>query len=59
VYELVWDTRLDPRNFHHKVTGAEGLLEPTGKTTTRDARRPAQLYPRGEAELLYPPMLRG
>ncbi|MEU5259094.1 NUDIX domain-containing protein [Amycolatopsis sp. NPDC021455] len=59
VYELVWDTRLDPRNFHRKVTGAEGLLEPTGRTTTRDGGRPAQLYRRGTAELLYPPMLRG
>jgi 8-oxo-dGTP diphosphatase len=59
VYELVWDTRLDPRNFHRKVTGADGLLEPTGHTTTRDGGRPAQLYRRGKAELLYPPMLRG
>ncbi|MEQ0559559.1 NUDIX domain-containing protein [Amycolatopsis sp. NEAU-NG30] len=58
VYELVWDTRLDPRNFHRKVTGADGLLEPTGRTTTRDGGRPAQLYRRGRAELLYPPMLR-
>ncbi|SFW82864.1 NUDIX hydrolase [Amycolatopsis australiensis] len=58
VYELVWDTRLDPRNFHRKVTGAEGLLEPTGRTTTRDGGRPARLYRRGRAELLYPPMLR-
>lgn len=58
VYELVWDTRLDPRNFHRKVTGADGLLEPTGRTTTRDGGRPAQLYRRGKAELLYPPMLR-
>ncbi|EOD59700.1 NUDIX hydrolase [Amycolatopsis vancoresmycina DSM 44592] len=59
VYEVVWDTRLDPRNFHRKVTGADGLLEPTGRTTTRDGGRPAQLYRRGEADLLYPPMLRG
>lgn len=58
VYELVWDTRLDPRNFHRKVTGAEGLLEPTGHTTTRDGGRPAQVYRRGKAEMLYPPMLR-
>ncbi|MFG1644360.1 NUDIX domain-containing protein [Amycolatopsis sp. NPDC049252] len=58
VYELVWDTRLDPRNFHRKVTGADGLLEPTGRTTTRDGGRPAQLYRRGGAGLLYPPMLR-
>ncbi|MBE1494717.1 8-oxo-dGTP diphosphatase [Amycolatopsis lexingtonensis] len=59
VYELVWDTRLDPRNFHRKVTGTAGLLTPTGRTTTRDGGRPAQLYRKGTAELLYPPMLRG
>jgi 8-oxo-dGTP diphosphatase len=58
VYELVWDARLDPRNFHRKVTGAEGLLEPVGTTTTRDGGRPARLYRRGPAELLSPPMLR-
>ncbi|MEV0070345.1 MULTISPECIES: NUDIX domain-containing protein [unclassified Amycolatopsis] len=58
VYELVWDARLDPRNFHRKVTGAEGLLEPIGTTTTRDGGRPARLYRRGPAELLSPPMLR-
>jgi 8-oxo-dGTP diphosphatase len=47
---------LDPRNFHRKVTGAEGFLEPTGTTTTRDGGRPAALYRRGQAAL--PPMLR-
>jgi len=58
VYEIVWDTTLDPRNFHRKVTGTAGLLEPTGHTTTRDGGRPAQLYRRGGIELLYPPLLR-
>jgi 8-oxo-dGTP diphosphatase len=59
VYEVVWGQRLDPRNFHRKVTGAPGFLEPTGGTTTRDGGRPAQLYRRGPAELLHPPLLRG
>jgi len=59
VYELVWDVPLDPRNFHRKVTGVPGLLEPTGDTTTRDGGRPAQLYRRGTAEMLHPPMPRG
>ena len=58
IYQLVWDTPLDPRNFHRKVTGAVDLLEPTGQTTTRDGGRPAQLYRRGRATLLHPPMLR-
>jgi 8-oxo-dGTP diphosphatase len=59
VYEVVWDVSLDPRNFHRKVTGVPGLLEPTGETTTRDGGRPAQLYRRGPAAQLHPPMLRG
>jgi len=58
VYEIVWDVPLDPRNFHRKVTGADGFLEPTGETTTRNGGRPAQLYRRGNANLLIPPMLR-
>jgi 8-oxo-dGTP diphosphatase len=58
VYEVVWERRLDPRNFHRKVTGAAGFLLPTGGTTTRDGGRPAQLYRRGTATVLYPPLLR-
>lgn len=58
VYEIVWGTTLDPRNFHRKVTGADGFLVPTGTTTTRDGGRPARLYVRGGAEQLRPPMLR-
>ncbi|ACY95794.1 MULTISPECIES: NUDIX hydrolase [Thermomonospora] len=58
VYEIVWGTHLDPRNFHRKVTGADRFLIPTGRTTTRDGGRPAQLYRRGDAEQLRPPMLR-
>lgn len=58
VYEIVWGTPLDPRNFHRKVTGAEKFLIPTGGSTSRDGGRPARLYRRGPAELLHPPMLR-
>ncbi|RAY14534.1 NUDIX hydrolase [Actinomadura craniellae] len=58
VYEIVWGTPLDPRNFHRKVTGADRFLVATGRTTTRDGGRPAQLYRRGDAEQLRPPMLR-
>ncbi|KQS58336.1 NUDIX hydrolase [Geodermatophilus sp. Leaf369] len=58
VYEVVWGRDLDPRNFHRKVTGTAGLLEPTGETTTRDGGRPAQLYRRGPADTLHPPLLR-
>lgn len=57
VYEIVWDTPLDPRNFHRKVTGADGFLIDTGSASSSGGRQ-AQLYRRGEAELLHPPMLR-
>ena len=58
VYEAVWGTALDPRNFHRKVTGASGFLEPTGATTTRDGGRPARVFRRGPATALHPPLLR-
>jgi 8-oxo-dGTP diphosphatase len=58
VYEIVWGTALDPRNFPRKVTRAERFLIPTGQTTVRDGGRPARLYRRGDTELLHPPMLR-
>jgi 8-oxo-dGTP diphosphatase len=59
VYEIVWGARLDSRNFHRKVTGAQGFLAPTGRTATNpDGGRPAQLYTRGDLDVLYPPMLR-
>ncbi len=58
VYEVVWGTPLDPRNFHRKVTGTEGFVVPTGRTTNRQGGRPAQLYRAGDATLLHPAMLR-
>jgi 8-oxo-dGTP diphosphatase len=58
VYEIVWGTELDSRNFHRKVTRTGGLLVPTGRTTTRDGGRPAQLYRPGELRFLHPPMTR-
>jgi len=58
VYEIVWGTTLDPRNFHRKVTGTAGFLADTGTSTWGERGRPAQLYRRGDATVLYPPMLR-
>lgn len=57
VYEIVWGTPIDPRNFHRKVTGTPGFLEPTG-TTARDGGRPAQRFRVGAVAILHPPMLR-
>ena len=59
VYEIVWGTTLDPRNFHRKATGTPGFLTPAGSATCGERGRPARLYRKGPATLLYPPMLRG
>jgi 8-oxo-dGTP diphosphatase len=58
VYEVVWGGRIDPRNFHRKVTRTDGFLVPTDETTTRDGGRPARLYRAGRITLLHPPLLR-
>jgi 8-oxo-dGTP diphosphatase len=58
IYEAVWGTPLDPRNFHRKATKTDGFVEPLGATTTRDGGRPAQLFRRGNAKALYPPLSR-
>jgi 8-oxo-dGTP diphosphatase len=58
VYEIVWGARIDPRNFHRKVTGTPGFVQPAGRTTAGERGRPAQLYRRGDISVLYPPMLR-
>jgi 8-oxo-dGTP diphosphatase len=58
VYEIVWDTTLDPRNFHRKVTSTPGFVVPAGTATTGERGRPAQLFRTGPAAHLYPPLLR-
>ncbi|MGZ3140480.1 NUDIX hydrolase [Lentzea chajnantorensis] len=57
VYEAVWGRPLDSRNFHRKITGATGFLEPTGERTTGTGR-PAVLYRRGPATQLHPALSR-
>lgn len=58
IYEAVWGVELDPRNFHRKATKTPGFVTPTGDTTTRDGGRPAQLFRRGPARTLHPPLTR-
>jgi 8-oxo-dGTP diphosphatase len=58
VYETVWGLPLDPRNFHRKVSSTVGFVVPTGRSTAGEPGRPAQLYRRGPATSLHPPMLR-
>ncbi|HET6625785.1 MAG TPA: NUDIX domain-containing protein [Nocardioidaceae bacterium] len=58
VYEVVWGRRLDPGNFHRKVTRTPGFVERVGRSVTRGPGRPAELFRFGGAETLYPPMSR-
>ncbi|WFE59398.1 NUDIX domain-containing protein [Micromonospora sp. WMMD712] len=58
VYEALWGTRLDHRNFSRKVLGTDGFVIPTGQRTSAGVGRPAMLYERGPAVTLHPPMLR-
>ena len=58
VYEVVWGSTLDPRNFHRKATSTVGFVEPTGRATDGQRGRPAQLFRRGDAAVLHPPLLR-
>jgi len=58
VYEAVWGTSPDPRNFSRKVTSTPGFLIPTGDKVSSGRGRPGQLFRRGPARALHPPMLR-
>lgn len=58
VYELVWNTSLDPANFHRKVMATKGFVTETGHTVSRGKGRPARLYRPGGAEVLSPPLTR-
>ena len=58
IYEAVWGTPLDPRNFNRKVIHTEGFVEPTGDKRIPGTGRPAALYRRGPATALSPPLLR-
>ncbi len=56
VYEVIWGIELDPANFHRKVTRAQGFVEETGRNADNSRGRPAQLYRRGGAERIHPPL---
>jgi len=58
VYEVIWGIRLDSANFHRKVRNAEGFVAKTSGTAERRRGRPAQLYRRGEAKRIHPPLNR-
>lgn len=58
VYEVMWNRRLDPGNFHRKVTRTPRFVEPTGRSLSRGPGRPAALFRAGGAEVLFPPLSR-
>lgn len=57
-YEAVWGVRLDPRNFHRKVTNADDFIAETNTFTRRSGGRPARLFRRGNNPILHPALLR-
>ncbi|WP_434742235.1 NUDIX hydrolase [Micromonospora sp. SH-82] len=58
VYEAVWGTPLDPRNFYRKVQGVAGFIVPTGRTRRTETGRPAKLFRPGPRQALHPAMTR-
>lgn len=59
VYEAAWGAPLDPPNFRRKVLSTVGFVVPVGaRAAPRGGGRPAELYRRGEATALHPPLLR-
>jgi ADP-ribose pyrophosphatase YjhB (NUDIX family) len=58
VYEVVWGRSVDPRNFSRKVRQTAGFVEPVGDKRLPATGRPAELYERGQAKWLNPPLMR-
>jgi 8-oxo-dGTP diphosphatase len=59
VYEAAWGVPLDAPNFRRKVLSAPGFVRPVGeRSVPAGGGRPAELYRRGTATVLSPPLLR-
>jgi 8-oxo-dGTP diphosphatase len=59
VYEAAWGVSLDAPNFRRKVLSTPGFVVPVGqRAAPRGGGRPAELYRRGSATALHPPLLR-
>ena len=58
VYEAVWGTPLDTRNFYRKVQAAKGFIVPAGTDRKTTGGRPARLYRAGPNTVLFPPLIR-
>lgn len=58
VYEAVWGTELDTRNFYRKVQAVKGFIIPAGSERRTTGGRPARLYRAGPKTVLLPPLIR-
>ncbi|MGW8571665.1 NUDIX hydrolase [Streptomyces niveus] len=58
VYEAVWGTELDTRNFYRKVQAAKGFIIPVDSGRRNTGGRPARLYRAGPKTVLSPPLIR-
>ncbi|WP_328300499.1 NUDIX hydrolase [Streptomyces sp. NBC_00435] len=58
VYEAVWGTTLDTRNFYRKVQAAKGFIVPIATDRRTTGGRPARLYRAGPKTVLFPPLIR-
>lgn len=58
VYEAVWGTALDTRNFYRKVHAVKGFVIPAGSGRRSTGGRPARLYRAGPKAVLFPPLIR-
>ena len=61
VYETVWNTRLDPGNFHRKVKNTADFVQLGGAYSDpgEEGGRPAEMYIPGPALMLDSPLDRG
>lgn len=57
VYEAVWGTSLDSRNFYRKIQGTREFVVPVA-AAKKGAGRPARLFRAGTGSVLSPPMIR-
>ncbi|MFE2496808.1 NUDIX domain-containing protein [Streptomyces scopuliridis] len=58
VYEAVWGTELDTRNFYRKIQAVKGFIIPAGSGRRTTGGRPARLYRAGPKTVLSPPLIR-
>lgn len=58
IYEEVWGVPQDPSSFRRKVLSREAFVTPVREVAPSKGGRPGDLYRRGDAVLLWPPLRR-